>query len=293
VLEPDPELAVAYGLFSVSQARAAGYSRADIERQVRRGTWNRRKRGVLEASGRQWQTHDELLLAVLTGGPQAVGGFASAADVFGWDLRHPSGRPHLVTPVDSSDGAGYRTRLEPEDVVLIGVLPVTSPLRTALDIASSSDFDTSVITLDSALRSKQVSVEDLHTRFQASQRNGAPAARLALASADPGSGSIPETEARLLFARVGLPAPTTQYVVRAGGRFVARVDFAWEDALLIVEIDGFMYHSPEGAFQRDRTKQNAAQLQNWLVLRFTVADIRENPELVAAQIWAGLQRRTR
>jgi hypothetical protein len=30
-----------------------------------------------------------------------------------------------------------------------------------------------------------------------------------------------------------------------------------------------------------------------LVLRFTVADIRENPELVAAQIWAGLQRRTR
>jgi hypothetical protein len=38
VLEPDPELTVAYGIFSARQAAGAGYSRADIKRQLRRGT---------------------------------------------------------------------------------------------------------------------------------------------------------------------------------------------------------------------------------------------------------------
>jgi hypothetical protein len=292
VLEPDPELAVAYGLFSVRQARAAGHSRADIERQIRRGTWNRRTRGVLERSERTSHPHDHLLLAVLTGGPQAVVGFLSAAEVFGWDLRHPPTHPQLVGPVDSSDGAGYRSRLEREDVVLVGVLPVTSPSRTALDIAATCDYENAVIILDSALRSKQVSLEELESKFRGSRRTGVRAARLALASADPKSGSIPESEARLLFARAGLPAPETQYELRDGSRFVACVDFAWEDALLVVEIDGFKYHSAVGPFQGDRTKQNAVQLQDWLVLRFTVADIRDNPALAVAQVWAGLRRRS-
>lgn len=290
VLEPDPELAVAYGLFSVQQARAAGYSRADIERQVRRGAWNRRARGVLECTGRQTQAFDHLLVAVLTGGPNAVIGFISAAEVLGWDLLHPANRPQLTAPIASRDSAGYRTRLDPEDVVLVGVLPITSPLRTALDIAATTDYATAVITLDSALRSEQVTLRELQARFRASQRHGVRAARLALASADPKSGSIPESQARLLFASAGLPAPKTQYEVQDGSGFVACVDFAWGEALLVVEIDGFRYHSEVGPFQGDRTKQNATQLQDWLVLRFTVADIRQNPTLVVAQVWAGLHR---
>jgi hypothetical protein len=118
-------------------------------------------------------------------------------------------------------------------------------------------------------------------------------ARHVLSTVDAGSGSVPESEARLLFASAGLPAPTTQFVVRDGHRFIARLDFAWEEALLAVEIDGFAYHSASGDFQRDRSRQNIVQLQGWLVLRFTVADIRDNPDEVVAQIRSALAQRVR
>lgn len=281
-----------YGLFSVRQARAGGHSRADIERLVRRGVWNRRERGILEVVGRETQVHDQLLLAVLTAGRGAVLGFHSAAEVLGWDLpRRQSHTARLVLPPGRTSGRGYRADLGPQDVMLFGVLPITVPVQTALDIAATDDFEAAVIILDSALRSKQVTVRALRGRFRSSNRDGVKAARLALTSADAASGSIAESEARLLFAREGLPAPVSQFVVRADGRFVARMDFAWEAALLVVEIDGFKYHSAGGEFQSDRTKQNAVQLEGWLVLRFTVADIRDNPALVIAQIRRALRRR--
>ena len=98
MLEPDPELAVAYGIFSVRQARAAGYSRADIERQVRRGGWNRLERGVLLAAGRELRPGDDLVLALLRAGPGAVAGFESAAFVHGWDAVDRPPKPQLILP---------------------------------------------------------------------------------------------------------------------------------------------------------------------------------------------------
>ena len=55
MLEPDPELAVEYGIFSVRQAHAAGFGRAEVERLVRRGTWVRRGQGVLAIAFRSEQ----------------------------------------------------------------------------------------------------------------------------------------------------------------------------------------------------------------------------------------------
>jgi hypothetical protein len=293
VLEPDPERAVDYGLFSVRQARAAGFSRADIERQVRRGVWNRRARGVLELTGRAAQPFDAVVCARLTAGPGAVVGFESAAQLLGWDLQMDPPQPRLIVPPKCSNRLGYRMILDSEDVMLHGVIALTGPLRTALDVACSCAFDAAAITLDSALRSGQVSIDELHARFHSVIRPGIRSARHVLSSVDAGSGSVPESEARLLFASAGLPAPTTQFVVRDGHRFIARLDFAWEEALLAVEIDGFAYHSASGDFQRDRSRQNIVQLQGWLVLRFTVADIRDNPDEVVAQIRSALAQRVR
>lgn len=291
MLEPDPELAVAYGIFSVRQARAAGYGRADVERHVRRGLWFRRGKGVLVASGRIVQRYDHLVLALLEAGPGAVIGFESAAALHGWDLRVQPTRPQLIIPLNRTGGGGYRSHLNREDVELWSVVPVSIPRRTALDVAASAPFDDAVVALDSGMRCQQLALADLTQLFDSSHRLGIAAARLALSSVDPRSGSVPETEARLLFARAGLPAPVTQYVIRDGHRFVARIDFGWEFALLAAEIDGFAYHSKGGDFQRDRSKQNEAQLTGWLVLRFTVADIRDRPDRVVAEIWRGLRRR--
>ena len=71
VLEPDPEVAVAYGIFSVRQAHNAGFSRAEVERRVRRGRWQRLGHGVLAEAQRQERGTDSLVLALLRAGPRS------------------------------------------------------------------------------------------------------------------------------------------------------------------------------------------------------------------------------
>ena len=182
----------------------------------------------------------------------------------------------------------YRTDLDSVEVLVCGVLVVTTPTRTALDVASTFPLEEAVIALDSAYRTAGVSPDELDAVFGASHRRGVQNARKALALADPRSGSVPESEARLLFARAGLPAPELQLEVYADGAFIARVDFGWVLERLAVEIDGFAYHSAGGAFQRDRDRQNALVSAGWKVLRFTVSDLRDRPEYVVAQILAAL-----
>jgi hypothetical protein len=171
----------------------------------------------------------------------------------------------MLVPRAATRSSEYRTVLTAEDVMVVGVLAISGPVRTALDLAATCDYPEAVIFLDSALRSRQVTTEQLTRSFASSRRNGVLAARRALANSDADSGSVPESKARLLFARSGLPAPTTQFTIRDGLRPLARVDFAWEYARLVVEIDGFAYHSASGDFQRDRTIQNAVQLNGWLL----------------------------
>ncbi len=287
MLEPDPELAVAHGLFSVRQARAAGYSRADIERLVRRGTWNRRERGVLETAGRGSQPHDQLLLIVLLSGPQAVVGFAAAGNVHGWKLGSLPWTPTIVVPPAGRGAAVYRASLGRDDVILRGLLPVTAPVLTAAHLAAHLPLRAGVIALDCALRSRQVSLEAVDLAL--AEKRGAVRARQTLALADPRSASIAESEARMLFHEADLLPPTTQHRVSQGDDTYF-LDFAWPALMVLVEIDGREWHIGREPFQRDRTKQNALVRAGWTVLRFTVEDIRIRPAYVIAEIRHALDR---
>ena len=61
-----------------------------------------------------------------------------------------------------------------------------------------------------------------------------------------------ETLLRILLWSGALPLPCPQYVVAdEDGGFCARVDFCWPAATLIVEADGFAYHSDRSAYRRD------------------------------------------
>ncbi len=290
VLEPDPELAVAYGLFSVRQAAAAGYSGADIKRYLRRGRWTRLERGILLGAGRPLRPHDAVVLALLRAGRGAVAGFETAAAIHGWDAFESPLPPRLIVPPNNRYPGGYRTVLRPDETQLSGIVLVTVATRTALDIAGQADYCRAVVALDSALRSGNVRAEDLVRVFGSARGRGVSAARKALAAADPRCGSPAETEARLLFASAGLPAPVSQYRVQFQGG-VAYLDFAWEAARLGAEIDGFKYHSAAGAFQHDRVRQNGVQLEDWLILRFTLHDLRVDSDRTVSELWRGLKRR--
>ena len=290
MLEPDPELAVAYGIFSLRQARAAGFSDLEIRRNVGRGRWRRTRRGVLETVGREAQAGDHLVRDVLTAGPSAVVGFGEAAKIHRWDLPALPPTPKVILPPGARCQGirACRARLRDDEVTLFGVVLVTVAVCTAIDLASVLPVEKAVITLDSALRSQQVRLEELEIKAR-ERRVGVRAARRALVLADPSSGSVAESEARLLFHRAGLPSPVSQFTVDLGDR-VARLDFAWPAERVLVEIDGREWHVGPGPFQRDRTRQNALVQAGWLVLRFTVEDIRFRPEYVVNEVRRALAR---
>jgi len=81
-----------------------------------------------------------------------------------------------------------------------------------------------------------------------------------------------------LCRRYRIPTPVTQH-----GR-KPRVDFAWPDRRLIVEVDGWQAHRTRVAFQDDRTNTNRLQLAGNVVLRYTWDDVRIRHAEVAAQV---------
>lgn len=62
------------------------------------------------------------------------------------------------------------------------------------------------------------------------------------------------------------------------------VDVLFRAEKLVIEIDGFAFHTDAVDFQKDRTKQNAIALNGHQVLRFTWLDLTEYPDRVVAEI---------
>jgi very-short-patch-repair endonuclease len=93
-----------------------------------------------------------------------------------------------------------------------------------------------------------------------------------------------EAERRLLklIAAADLPAPMTN--VRVHG---LEVDLLWPKERLIVEVDGFAFHSTRAAFERDRRRDARLQARGYRVLRITWRQIVHEPQAVVARV-AGL-----
>ncbi len=267
------------------QAKDAGYGEDEIRRKVRRGRWQQVERTVLQVAGRQARSGDRYVRDVLCSGPRAVSAFACAARVHGWDLDVLPPTPAVILPPGTRGGkiVAQRSLLRDDEIMLTGVLRVTTPQRTAVDLASVLPPRLAVITLDCAFRSRWVHQDELALALSGGHGHGVSAARRALSLSDPLSGSIPETIARLLFLEAGLPPPIAQYPVRWGD-LVARLDFAWPEHMLLVEIDGRRWHIDADAFAQDRVRQNAATQNGWRILRFTAGQVRFHPEYVVAEV---------
>lgn len=87
-----------------------------------------------------------------------------------------------------------------------------------------------------------------------------------------------------------LPQPRIQYILRDGDRFIARLDFAYPEQRVAIEVDGFRYHADRRAFDDDRARANAIQAMGWLVLRITAKHLEEAPDDVVAWVRRALSR---
>lgn len=113
-------------------------------------------------------------------------------------------------------------------------MPVTTPARTALDIASRYPLDDAVGFLDALARATDLKLADaklLAQRYKG--RRGMAQVRPALELMDAGAESPRETWLRLVLVRAGFRRPQTQIRIHDEyGQVTARADMGWETSKL-------------------------------------------------------------
>ena len=226
--------------------------------------------------------------ALAAAGRHAALSHGAAAGLWGVDLLHealpaltvPRNRSRLVVPgwrVTRSDLAG-------DDVEEREGLRTTVPLRTVRDLSRVLPFAEALVAADSALRKGLLDEDTVRAHLGGATGRGAARLRRVAAAADPLSASVLETLVRAALLPVR-PPPVSQYEVRdRWGVFVARVDLCWPRARLVVEADGYAFHSDRLAYRRDRERLNELERLGWRVLRFSWEDVVGRPDHVLALV---------
>ena len=119
------------------------------------------------------------------------------------------------------------------------------------------------------------------------QRRAEPLLDLATGLAE----SPAESWLLLCFFDIGLPIPRLQVPVRdVAGRVRYRLDFAWEEARVAVEYDGYVAHELRAT--QDAARDEDLRRRGWTVIRATSVDLRDPRPLCAAVSFALHRRRS-
>jgi len=183
----------------------------------------------------------------------------------------------------------HRSALAPAELRTMGGFPVTTPLRTAFDLARKLDRLSALIAVEALLTARLVTLDGLDSYLHASiGRRGWTQLAAVREMACAGVESPMETRTRLLIIAAGLPVPVVQHqVFDASGCFVARLDLAYPEWKIGIEYDG-EHHRERDVFRRDADRLNRLQLAGWRVLRFTADDVLRHPERLVVRIRAFL-----
>jgi very-short-patch-repair endonuclease len=267
-----------------------GFSDRQIELRLGCGRWVALHRGVYRVEGAPRTWHQQLKAASLWAARDFAISHRAAAALWGF-ARFQEG------PVELSVTRNLRlhrpavihqvTSLPAKDLASIAGLRVTSAARTLLDLSATEDRSGIRASVDEALRRKWTTLDRLETMVQgASHQRGVMVLRELL---EHYRGGEAPTESELealvdeLLESEGLPRPTKQARVIVGGK-LRRLDFRFPGLPVVIEADGYAYHSSVAAFERDRDRNNALISRGVMVLHWTWAALRDRPHDLIAQL---------
>jgi len=199
-------------------------------------------RGVYAVGHRPVGPRSREMAVVLLAGRAGALGLHSGAAL--WEIRRWRGPVHAIGSY-SRKGPGYvihRTRhLPPEDVTVHWGIPVTTPLRTLLDLSRHLSLDALDAALAEALVRRLVTIEALQARATGNLR-------VLLDTAAPTRSRL-ERDLRRLLREHGLPQPISNGLVEG-----YEVDLHWPQHRLVAELDGYDTHGHRRAFETDRER---------------------------------------
>lgn len=265
-----------------------------IAHQIDTGRWLVADRGVFRLVGapRTWEA--DLIAAVLAAGPAAAASHRSAAALLGISGFTRSGPPEVTTPRPrrhrSPDHPAHRWRPFPDHhLTTVEGIVTTRVARTLIDLAGLLHPARTERIVDDCIAGRTVTVETIRSTFDemASRgRRGIAVMRKLLEEREAGAHEAPASELEARFIAVvrnaGLPDPVRQLDLGDGERWLARVDFAYPEARLVVELDGRRYHDTKIAIEQDQRRDQVLVAAGWRVIRVRWAQLDQRPEEITA-----------
>lgn len=277
-----PEVALGQaGVFTRAQAREAGWTDSRQRRLLRDGLWVGVAGSVFRHRGTAEGPWQRAWAVALSG---RVPSHSTAAAIWGYSVADES--CHGI--VDHGGGPSrrlidHRLPLSCTDVVRIAGMPITSEVRTLIDLLCGQRAEESVGPITDGLRRGLLEPADL--TMIASAARGRTGAKHARSIAESCAGN-PWSFLEWRFQRMARS-------ISGGWRFnvdvsdqqgvIGPVDALHEGCRIVIELDGKRFHGPE-RFQRDRTRDQRVVAIGYVVLRFTWADLDERPDDVVAVI---------
>lgn len=272
-----------HGVVAWRQLRGLGISEGLIKSRLKDGQLLVIHRGVFAVGHLRIGLRGGWMAATLACGPNAYLSHGSAAQL--WGIRGSS-RPHEVIRISGHKRPHgvwlHQTRSLPaEDVTIETGIPVTTIERTIMDNAGRCDDRQLEHMVVEAERSGQLRWPELQRVIERGRgRKGLRRLRCVAIRVDPRAAdaiSPLEVDFFSLCQKAGLPLPQVNVLVE--GRVV---DFYWPKARVIVETDGYAFHSDRPAFERDHESTLALTAAGYRVHRATYRMLKRNPRPLLA-----------
>lgn len=277
-----------HGVVARAQLLAAGMSPKAVRHRVETRRLTPLHRGVYRLGETETRL-TRLMAAVLAAGPTGALSHHAAAELHGFGPQRPGPIDVTVTQGHARQKPGLRVhRARHIDRVNIQGIPTTTPARTLLDLATVlPERD-----LHRAIEEAQIQRKLDHSSLaeavdRAAGHHGARALRAAATATHEPALTRSEAERILMdvIRRADLPIPRTNQRI---GRY--EVDAVWHEQRLVVEVDGYAFHSTRHAFERDRRKQADLTAAGYRVNRITWRQLSEEREAVVARLATALSR---
>jgi hypothetical protein len=283
------------GLITREQALACGMSAESIRHAIGPGRrWQRLANGVYATFTGPLSLRHRIRAALLYAGPAAMVTGGQGCRAHG--LRYvPEQAPLMVLVPWATRPAGLpfaqlrRTRTLPVPRFVAG-LPVAPPERSILDACVGVRSIRAVrALLCEGVQIGATTPERLSAEFAGSPGIGADLARRALDDVGVGCRSAPECELRDVIRTSSLlsePAWNLPIDTRGGSPLIP--DASWREARVVVEVDSAEWHRLGDRVEQTEQRRARYAALGWVVLSVSPRRLREEPDVVRAQIEAAV-----
>lgn len=287
-----------HGLITRRQAMGAGLTADAIRHRTKSGTWVRVHPGVYRLAAAPTTWEQRVLAACFLA--DGVASHRTAGVLWGiGSLRR--GAPEVTIPRRrrirlSGVRVHQSTQADRFDTHTVNAIPTTGVGRTLVDLGAVLPATIVEEAMDDARRRHLVDWIELHDALVLHSRRGRDGVGVFRSVLEDryGEGRVPDSvfnrRVQRLIVASGLPEPEVEHEVRGPtGVFIARVDLAYPDRCVAIELDGKATHLTATAFERDRERLNGLLLAGWSVLAFTWQHFTEQPEQLVSKVSAALR----